>query len=684
MKTSIVLSPLKNWLPSLFVFLFLPHFSNAQNILETGVFYELRNFTTDMAISTKGAKDNEAKLYQIQKVGPEGQWEFIKVGDFYRIRNKDSRQYIANFKQMGHAAEMKQTNGPGEGALWKAIQLKNGYYQFQNKLSQLYLANGAVTQEGTPIYQVENPGDGSYWALIDITPHVANIKKDQVIEKIEKANSMNDIREAIMSGRLSTKEMESLQKELEKQGRKGKLEQLIKKEEEEMRTKHPQPSNDMQLNFIKNYKKQIDRSFNQNLKIRNDEAIHMAQSLKANTINTKVIKNVRTLPAEQVISWPTEETPAMIHQVLPENLTVGETATITGTDFRNETGRVALVLGREMYFAEIIHWNSSSIQVKIPEALNPVLGASVREIRLWVKLAGGEIGPYTEILLSPDLDRITPKIDEISSTTITEGQLITISGENFLDEEGKVVLNLGNLCLYDSNCENDRSDDPTFAHQFELRVEEWADNFIQVELKRYLAGFKEGGAVLEITNQYGLKKQYPIHFTPHKILSVFYQKIYVCATCKAGFRYYCDGGCKKPNGVEIALPIMIWGHKENFRSWPGEWFCQGSGPREYTLPEHFEFVDLQLIQNWKTGWGGSNIVTQSPSGLRTINYEIEVWADLFSEIEVSLYMYVLGPYNIGRMNCEYYYEHYKEYDFECSSLPDEGAKWCDPYYSRCY
>jgi hypothetical protein len=134
--------------------------------IEAQKFYEIRNYTTDMAISTKGAKNNEAKLYQIQKVGPEGQWEFIKMGAFYRIRNKDSRQYIANFKQMSHAAEMKQTNGPGEGALWKAIKSKDGYYQFQNKSSQLFLANGAVTQEGTPIYQVENPGDGSYWKLI--------------------------------------------------------------------------------------------------------------------------------------------------------------------------------------------------------------------------------------------------------------------------------------------------------------------------------------------------------------------------------------------------------------------------------------------------------------------------------------------------------------------------------------
>ena len=322
-------------------------------------FFEIRNYTTNMAISTKGAKNNNAKLYQIQNVDTEGQWELIQIGGYYRIRNKDSKQYIANFKQMGHGAEMKQTNGPGDGALWKRIKLENGFYQFQNKLSKLYLANGAVAQEGTPIYQVKNPGEGSYWKLTPVRENDIDLSKvKKILNLMEKPQTLKDVQEIMKVHAVNEKEVKVLIEELKKPLYSNQIEAL-QKEQEALQKKAELKLQEEYIAAHNLRQQKLDKTIDKQIQVRNQKASNLAKQHKANFNLADQIKMAQSLPQPDmniIIQPPATASEARIDRVEPDQLLPGRTSRIYGNNFGTQRGHLVIWLNEQMYYADVNEW----------------------------------------------------------------------------------------------------------------------------------------------------------------------------------------------------------------------------------------------------------------------------------------------------------------------------------------
>ncbi len=81
---------------------------------------------------------SEAKFFY--KAGITSKWIVIKQdGGYCRLQNAYNGLYLANFGSKENNAVLKQTNNPGQGALWRFESSGVGVYIIQNKLSGKYI-----------------------------------------------------------------------------------------------------------------------------------------------------------------------------------------------------------------------------------------------------------------------------------------------------------------------------------------------------------------------------------------------------------------------------------------------------------------------------------------------------------------------------------------------------------------
>jgi hypothetical protein len=111
---------------------------------------------------------------------------------------------------------------------------------------------------------------------------------------------------------------------------------------------------------------------------------------------------------------------------------------------------------------------------------------------------------------------VSPHIDEMSSNEIRPGQVLIITGSNFLTR-GRVDFVFGSITLYGI-------------------VNEWHDRYISVTLDSNLSGYKRMTGIVKVINETGASNMKPITFIPaEEILELPVETVYPPGTHKCDY-----------------------------------------------------------------------------------------------------------------------------------------------------
>jgi hypothetical protein len=107
-------------------------------------------------MANNGQKESGAVMMVKQTALAGGHWRFIPHNNsgLYKIQNRNSKMYLANFGAKRRGTKIKQTNTLGSGALWRLIKLNGGGMLIQNNNTSLFLgiigdkANTDLVQAG--------------------------------------------------------------------------------------------------------------------------------------------------------------------------------------------------------------------------------------------------------------------------------------------------------------------------------------------------------------------------------------------------------------------------------------------------------------------------------------------------------------------------------------------------------
>ncbi len=265
-----------------------------------------------------------------------------------------------------------------------------------------------------------------------------NVKK--ILKQVKKARSLEDL--SLDGTGLSEKERLSIEAELGKGKYPAKFRSLQR--EAKASAKSAMKQKLQKLKVKKNTK--LKQAQKQQLGRLNAQAKAKIQRLKSNQ-NSKPNVTVRSLPTGfksltpgmkvQMIR-PPSDIKGSIRSVSPQPVVVGEDLTILGSDFGDEKGVVKLAFeGYNAYIDCVIDhgdWYDDRIIVEISTIIETIVGPSVTRARLWVWPDGEDIGPSRLIDISPGEVRLKPFVTEVSPREIRPGQIVFISGENFMTQ----------------------------------------------------------------------------------------------------------------------------------------------------------------------------------------------------------------------------------------------------------
>jgi hypothetical protein len=114
----------------------------------------------------------------------------------------------------------------------------------------------------------------------------------------------------------------------------------------------------------------------------------------------------------------------------------------------------------------------------------------------WVKLHGGESGPFKHATIRPDIEGMTPGIDALSATEVRPGLTLVIEGENvFAERRGEVAFRFGSQVIAGD-------------------VSEWQDGYIAVTIRGGNHGLTRTEGTVVVRNHFGLQATKTITFTP--------------------------------------------------------------------------------------------------------------------------------------------------------------------------
>ncbi|MEM6685413.1 MAG: RICIN domain-containing protein, partial [Bacteroidota bacterium] len=106
-------------------------------------------------MGNNGRMEASAVMLVKKKIGIGGHWKFIPQDNgLYRIQNKASKMYLANYGKTNKGSVIRQTDVPGAGALWRIVQLQGGSILIQNNLSLLFIGI-ATDYNKTPLIQAK-------------------------------------------------------------------------------------------------------------------------------------------------------------------------------------------------------------------------------------------------------------------------------------------------------------------------------------------------------------------------------------------------------------------------------------------------------------------------------------------------------------------------------------------------
>ncbi len=212
-------------------------------------------------------------------------------------------------------------------------------------------------------------------------------KVDRFLNLIMKARSLEEINRAYERGAFSAAEAKRIAAEVAKPAYKSKLASL--------KPKLPP----MQVNKL--------------------EETKTARPAPASTAKTKPLPKAKATPAkladapaispqelQAITSRPGGGTEARISQVSPSRARAGRDLAIVGSGFGRRRGSVEILLDGRRYVCDLESWGDAAIRAVVPEYMASVIGDRARDALLWVKPAGGPLGPTAELRLEPEPDPV--------------------------------------------------------------------------------------------------------------------------------------------------------------------------------------------------------------------------------------------------------------------------------------
>ena len=125
-------------------------------------------------------------------------------------------------------------------------------------------------------------------------------------------------------------------------------------------------------------------------------------------------------------SRPGGGTDARISRVNPSSVRVGQALAISGSGFGGRRGSVEILLSDHRYVCELESWSNTEIRAAVPEYMVSVIGERERDVILWVKLAGQDLGPTFELHLQPAPKTVAlPAVDTVQAAAIVEMEIST-------------------------------------------------------------------------------------------------------------------------------------------------------------------------------------------------------------------------------------------------------------------
>jgi len=248
-------------------------------------------------------------------------------------------------------------------------------------------------------------------------PSSGQDKVDRFLDFILKAGSLEEINRAYERGAFSAAEAKLIAAEVAKPAFKSKLAAL--------KPKLPL----IQVNKL--------------------EETKPARPAKASAVKTRPLPKAKATSAKPadapaispqdlrtITSQPGGGTEARISRVTPSRARAGQALAIAGGGFGRQRGSVEILLAGRRYICDLESWGEAAIRAIVPEYMASVIGDRARDALLWVKPAGGSLGPTAEL-------RLEPAPDPVKLPTSTPGEMaemVDVEISTYVELDGSWAL----------------------------------------------------------------------------------------------------------------------------------------------------------------------------------------------------------------------------------------------------
>jgi hypothetical protein len=441
-----------------------------------------------------------------------------------------------------------------------------------------------------------------------------NIKVQIFLRDFQRATTVEQASAAFKRGNFSKAELAQLETELKKQTYSGKINSLKNQRTRMAGTKKgkEKPGNIQQILRQKNsvlakqHKSRLDRA-NRTVKSRSQRLgtmMHSGARARPSSVSSRALNTTimaRALPESDMTAEITDIEPRLI---------VGQQVTIRGIDFGSSQGRVAILVGEDMEFCSVSSWRHNRIVCTVPDALQPDRedlvsgsrwgGIDPIESILWVKLHGGETGPYERVPLYPDISRYTPEITSIHPTEVYPGSDILIEGSNFFDQPRPARIEFT-------------------RERFELEITEWTDGYIRARMPRLSSGgyFPMDAGMLRLETSLGHEAtRSGISFVPEEEIVELN-----------------EGPLRAACHPKVPPLLCLIGDTNHFTRFD-----------DLSLADHWSVDEAWLVRQQGMGPGyGAYFEHEPETGSTNPTTRVAVWADAWSITEYRLYLTLKGP-----------------------------------------
>lgn len=277
---------------------------------------------------------------------------------------------------------------------------------------------------------------------------------------------------------------------------------------------------------------------------------------------------------------------------------------ISGSGFGTIQGRVVIRMSRELIECPLHRWQDHEITITLAPEPGERIGNRETEVTLWVKLAGGEIGPTTSIRAVPPDIRITA----LSASELHPGQQLRVEGASFLFTRGTVSIRRSGRGTLDRH----------------LRVLSWSDTSILLELDERVTGVGGDTFTLTVRNVAGGTASAPIVFKPVLVADTSW-----------------DDGWYRIDNYHLGLGIgdVITGFVTNIFGLR----LEKTAIEGRTLQNQWTFVEAHVTHSGGGAGHGAEVLRAPRAGSSSPEFRFAYWADGWAWVTAHAYAVIEGP-----------------------------------------